>query len=281
MTVAGRGRAAMAATGVLLGGMLLDGPATAEPLGYRYDIMWGGFHAGELAITRDDQDTAYRSDMSIRTLGMFDTLLRLRFTAESVGARSTDTLSPGHYQTHFHNRREERLLRVEFDPGSGRGTTVLDEVLAVFAPPPDDEEAPPPPVPAELRSGASDPLTNILALGQRARAALSGGPTSFRTASFDGRRRYDFAVTVKGRQTVTIRDHTFDAILVTMVLKPLAGFKPRLQKMWGDAEYAVYLDPASGLPLRIQTDSFVAATVITMVEACHVVAEQCRGEAAP
>ncbi|WP_269078882.1 DUF3108 domain-containing protein [Paramagnetospirillum magnetotacticum] len=248
-------------------------PAWAEPLGWRYEIMWGGFHAGDMAVTTETKDKSVQTGMTIRTVGLFDKFLHLRFAAEGGGRETGGTeLGSVRYQTRFSNRYQERLLVLAF--AGGEATTVRDEILAVFAPPPEDEPAPT--VPPEARRGVGDPLTNLAILGRKARQAVSAGTTTaFHLASYDGRRAYDFRVEVKGARRISIHDRDFDTIELAMVLRPVAGFKPRFQKAWDGAEYIVHLDPESLLPLRIQTDGFAAALVINALEPCRIAAEQC------
>lgn len=248
-------------------------PAWAEPVGYRYEIMWGGFHAGDLAITRDDASDGVLTGMTIRTVGLFDRFLRLRFSAEG---ESKTTLKSGmasdHYQTRYRNRYREHLLRVAYD---GEARPIRDEVLETFAPQPEDDE-PNPPVPADLRRGVLDPLTSMALVGRLARDAVAGGQSKvFKTTSYDGRRAYDFEVTVIGPRRINMRDREYDTIEVTMVLKPLAGFKPKFVSLWRGAEYEVDIDSVTLLPLRIRTDSFTASTVINALEPCQVPAAQC------
>jgi len=260
-------------TGLMLA-LMIALPARAEPVGYRYEIMWGGFHAGELAITRDDGGPRTVTGMSVRTLGLFDRLLRLRFSAEGGGRRDDGTgLTSEYYRTHFRNRSREQVLRVAYRPGD-EAVIVEDQVLAVFAPSSDDGEAMPE-VPPELRRGGLDPLTNVAILGKKAAEALDGGASRFRTTTFDGRRNYDFDVTVEGRGRVNIRGREYQTIRLRMVLHPVAGFKERFRKLWEGADYTVHLDPQTLLPVRIETDSFTASTVINVIEPCRVAADQC------
>lgn len=234
--------------------------------------MWGGFHAGEMAVTRDETGDSVRTAMTLRTVGMFARLLPLRFAAEGTGLRRDDGLISTDYRTRIRSRWREQLLQVSYGPPEPR--VVLDEILAEFAPLPDNE--PVPEVPPEARRNTGDPLTNVARLGPLVRRALDGGgPKTFRTGSYDGRRAYDFEVTVKGPKTIDIHDRGYDAVELSMVLRPVAGFKPRFAKLWGGAEYLVHLDPATMLPLRIYTESFAAATVINVVAPCRVAAEQC------
>lgn len=249
-------------------------PAWAEPVGFRYEIMWGGFHAGDLAITRDESGPKTVTGMSIRTVGLFDRLLRLRFSAEggSRGEAGAGLISE-HYRTHFRNRSREQVLRVAYRPGD-EAVILQDEVLATFAPPPDDDD-PMPEVPPELRRNAMDPLTNVSILGQKAREALAGGPDRFRTTTFDGRRNYDFDVAVEGKSRVNIHGREYQTIRLRMILRPVAGFKQRFRKLWEGADYTVHLDPETLLPVRIETDSFTASTIINVVEPCRMAADKC------
>lgn len=262
------------AAGLTVGLAGPDAALASDQTGWRYEIMWGGFHAGDMAVTREQRGEQVRTGMTIRTVGLFDRFLRLRFAAEGGGVeKDAGNLGSEHYQTRFRNRYQEQLLRVAY--GGGEAMTILDEVLAVFAPPPPDDD-PAPAVPPEAKRGTGDPLTNVSVVGRKARQAIrDGGPASFRTASYDGRRAYDFEVAVKGQRRINIRGRDFDTIEVAMVLRPVAGFKPRFEKMWGGAEYTVHLDPETLLPVRIYTDSFAAATVINAVEPCRAAAEHC------
>jgi hypothetical protein len=242
---------------------LCTASAAAEPAGFRYEIHWGGFKAGEMSISRDEAGGGYRAGMSIHTVGLFDTFLRLRFAAESVGRRVAAALRPDRYQTNYRNRREERRLTLDFadgQPGEPR-----DEQLAVFSPPDEDEE-PAPPVPAALRFGSVDPLTAVVQMGRGVQAAMAGeGPGRFTLANFDGRRRYDFTVEVRGREKLHMNGRDYDTVAASMEMTPVAGFKPRFLGLWQGASYRVHFDPVTWLPLRVETHSFTAATVVTMV----------------
>ena len=261
-----------------LSGLLLwaaSAAAAAEPVGLRYEIMWGGFHAGDMAITRDQRGATVQSDLALHTVGMVGLVLPLHFAAEGDG-RIEGNADPSSesYQTHYRNKYKEQIVRLAF-PADGIPVTVEDQVVERFAPAPDSDSEPQPPVPPEIRRGAMDPLTNVEILGRKARAALTGGPTRFRAASFDGHRAYDFDVTVLGRRPITIRDQEYDSIALKMVLAPVAGFKERFRRLWDGAEYTVNLDMDTLLPLRIVTDSFAATTIINVVGPCRVAAEQC------
>lgn len=244
--------------------LVFAAPAAAAPVGYRYEINWGGFQAGEMSIIQDEAEGRYRTGMTIHTVGLFDTFLRLRFAAESVGRRVAAALHPERYQTHYRNRREERRLTLEFDPASGQPGDPHEVLLAQFSPP-DDDEASPPVAPA-LRAGSLDPLTSLVQIGRQVQAAMAGaGPRRFTLANFDGHRRFDYAVEVRGGERLRMGSRDFDSVAATMTMIPLAGFKPRFLSLWEGGAYVVHFDPVTWLPLRVETQGFAAATVVTMV----------------
>jgi len=249
--------------------------AMAEPVGFRYEIMWGGFRAGAMAITRDDATPLVETRMSIRTEGMFKSLFPFTFDAEGASRRvGPIELASEHYETRFTGRYQDQVMRTVYGP-SGEARVVRDEVLAMFEPPPADD-TPNPPVPPELRRGVADPLTNMALAGRRAAEAVARGESlTFRTISFDGKRAYAIDTKVIGRRRISMFDRDYDTLLLAMTLRPLAGFKSKFIKVWDGAEYEVDVDPATRLPLRIRTDSFAVTTVFNALAPCLTVAAQC------
>lgn len=255
--------------------LLAPSMAVAGPVGWRYEVMWGGFHAGDMAITRDDSSPATETRLSLRTVGLFKAVFPFDFDAEGVSLPDTaEGLRSEHYQTRFVGRYEDRLLRTEYDP-KGEAKVVRDEALAVFKPWPAGD-TPNPPVPPELKRGVMDPLTNMAMAGWRAaEAAAKGERPSFRNVSFDGKRAYAIDTRVVGPHRITMRERDYDTLLVTMTLHPLAGFKPKFLSLWDGAEYEVDVDPVTRLPLRIRSESFTSYTVFNALAPCTVPAAGC------
>ncbi len=85
---------------------------------------------------------------------------------------------------------------------------------------------------------------------------------------YDGRRRFDLAVEVRGRATHGLLGRNAKTVDAVAIVHPIAGFKPYHQRWWNNARFDVYLDPATGLPLQISSSSFVAAVVLTTTAVC-------------
>lgn len=204
------------------------------PVEVRYDVFWGGFHAAEAQLIRTQGD----SRLAVHATGMMENLSA--FVLEAEARRSQ-------FSSRASSRRMVSLLEVDF---TGTPRTVIDQIrLANGAE--DDESDPRPPVPEEMKAGTLDPLN---ALTETSARALSAAPGSrFTVPVFDGRNRYDVTVEVTAPAAARI---TF---------KPLAGFRPRSFEMWQDASFIVRLDPATGLPSRVASESFTVATVISAV----------------
>lgn len=234
--------------------------APAEAAAVRYEVYWGGFHAAEAHLDREDGPDGVHTRLGVQTMGLAEELSGLVLDVEAWAQASGSDLAPGRFLADSQGRTKGDRLTVEFAPAAP-ARIVSDEHRG----PPDDD--PPPPVPAELTAGTLDPLTALLDLGRRAaEAAENRGPARFVLPVYDGHRRYDAQVTVEGPGSATVRDRTLSGIAVEVRLDPVAGFKPKRVEFWKQARFIALIDPASGLPLRITSQDTDIATVITAEE---------------
>lgn len=242
--------------------VVLPTPSLAA-IEYRYEAHWGGLRAGDVAIRRDENGDGYQAVLGMVAQGLARRLGSGSFTAEATGSQNGGGLQAERYVTQYASDNAQRQLLMMFDPNTGIG----DAIERTFGEAKDEELGEN--VPDEMRIGAIDPLSNIILLGQRASQAMNGlGPADFILKSFDGKRRYDLAATVQGTERVRIRDRSYDAIAVRLVMTPLAGFNRSQSALWSDAEFSIHLDPATMMPLRIRTESFTTAAVINVVARC-------------
>lgn len=245
----------------------IPGPAPAaisEPtIEYRYEAHWGGLRAGDLAIRRGEDGQGYQAVMEMVAQGLARRLGAATFAAEASGSQNGGDLQAERYVTNYATDTSRKQMLMEFDPFTGIG----DAIERTFGRSGHEEIGDN--VPDEMRVGAIDPLSNVLLLGQRAAQAVAGmGPADFVLKSFDGKRRYDLAATVRGIERVSIRNQSYEAVAVRLVMIPLAGFNRSQMSLWRDAEFSVHLDPATLMPLRIRTENFTAAAVVNVVARC-------------
>lgn len=223
-------------------------PAAAQAVEMRYEVFWGGFRAGEARLAHD----GIRTELDAAAAGNARRLFNFRMEAEA---------EPGRYGVQSRSKRAENRVAVEFDPGQP-ARTVVDELVRL-QPDEDDEREPRPPVPPELRLGARDPLSGLMEFGRLSLAALEGGPRRFTLPLFDGRHRFDVKALVRGRETMSVGERRMEGAAVEVEIVPLAGFRQKSRETWAGARFIALVDPATRLPVRIVSDSFAIATVIT------------------
>ncbi len=222
----------------------------------RYRLYWGGFHAANVALADHvEKHDSYRLRLRADTVGLADLFSPLTITATTRGRRTGfRSLAPGRFFTDANDGGSDTRLVVRFPKGHPSRTSERTRWLHADH----DHEKPRPKVPARLRTGTLDPLTALLDLGRRAKI----GAKPFTLPVFDGLRRYDVDATVTGTDTVTIGRRPLRAIRVLLVFHPLAGFRPHEMRMWRNAHFIAQIDPATSLPLHIDSRGFVVATVI-------------------
>jgi hypothetical protein len=215
----------------------------AEPVEVRYEVFWGGFRAAEARLASMGSE----AELTARATGLADSLSAFALEAEA---------GQGQFQTHAQSKNMESRLAVDFH---GQPRTIRDEIRRTD---PDDDE-PRQPVPEAMKAGTMDPLTAITSASRRVLAGTKG--ERFTLPIFDGRNRYDAAVTIAGPASQDVSGHRVVGVRAHVQIKPLAGFRPKTKEMWDGAGFTVLIDPATALPARITSDDFAVATVISAV----------------
>lgn len=234
-------------------GLTMSGAAlAAEPVEVSYDVFWGGFRAAEIHLSQTGSD----AEMAVRATGLLDSLSAFALDAEAQQQR---------FQSHSRSKKFESMLSVDFHGQPPR--ILIDETRQTNpkAKPPEPRE----PVPDSLKVGTMDPLTALLTASRRSLIAKAG--ERFTMPVFDGRNRYDVSVTVAGPGIAEINGRRIKGTKATLAFKPLAGFREKSREMWDGATFTILLDPATGLPARIVSDSFTVATVISALPAARKV----------
>lgn len=247
--------------------LLLGAPARAEEAGYRYDLYWGGFHAARLVIGKQEEPGRWGAGLELVTHGFIGRLFPFHTRSAARGVVEDEATVPAHFETRSQSSKRRSHLEVERDPRSRILVAIRNEQHWTKDPP---DDPPPEPVGEALRKDVLDPLAAMREFGRR--AALGG---SFRLSVFDGRQRYDVTANVKGPARRMDGERVLDGILVEAEMTPVAGFRKFMREVWEGSKFTVLVDPATGLPLRIVADAFIAAAVVTMSEPCPKTGE-CR-----
>jgi len=162
----------------------LVAPAAAQDTGVvlDYDVHYGVLPIMTIHTTTELDRTQYRTRSDMRTVGAVRLLFPWSASSVASGQRNDGELRPALYRSIGEYRGERRLAEITY---TGDGT-----VQARSEPPADEDDREP--VARDLQDRTIDPLTATLAaLARNCRGTLP---------VFDGRRRYDIALTDLGEE---------------------------------------------------------------------------------
>lgn len=210
------------ATIVLISGLIalalvasLPRAAEEAPLDLRYALHWAGFQIATLKLQHSLAPSGYDAKLVIESVGLIERLVRYRAKTLAQGELGPDgRLLPAAFSTEYRSRKKARSARVSFDAASGD----VVEVALTKRGEPDQSK-----VPEALRKAVVDPLTAFLHIRQHV-AERPDEP--FLAQVFDGRRRYELAARVTGRERATVAGRDRPVIRLALTLAYVAGANP-------------------------------------------------------
>ena len=209
-----------------------------------YDVYYGGVSVMKVETQVDwaeGSDPGYSITLKGRTVGLFDTLKPLVFTASAEGVSYGASFVPSYYATSTQKRGKHKALSVHFRAN--------DAPVASFTPADDAEE----PAPPELLKDAIDPGSAVLTL---LRSFSRSAACSGKLAVYDGKRRYDVAFTDLPQEMLQKTSYSMysgEAKRCRLDMTPVFGFKPGKKALLDDSTvwFGQVLNNAPPLPVRI------------------------------
>jgi hypothetical protein len=186
-----------------------------QPLDLRYGLYWAGIQIATLKLKHELEPAGYNAKLIIETVGLVDKLANYSARTQVAGELGPGRrLLPVNFSTQYRSRKKERRALVTFEPASGD----VVEVQMTKRGRPDSSK-----VPEALRKGVVDPLTAFL----RIRDHVAEHPQDPPTAQvFDGRRRYDLAARVTGRERAMVAGRDQPVVRLALTLTFGAGSNP-------------------------------------------------------
>jgi uncharacterized protein DUF3108 len=190
-------------------------PACAQKLDARYVISMTGIRVGQSAWTVDISGDRYAVSASGGSVDILSVLVRGEGVAQAVGMVKEDRLFPVSFSSSVVEDSDKIDLKMTFDDGN---VTAVDD----HGPPAGADRVPLAPAHAQ---GVVDPLTALL-IPNDAGTAAPGKESCNRTlAVFDGRRRYDLALSFKRMEDVRGNELGGRVLVCNVMLRPIAGHR--------------------------------------------------------
>jgi hypothetical protein len=262
-----------ALAGMAVAAIAADAQAQAK-LTAQYTISMTGISIGQLAWLIDIGDDTYATSASGSASGVLSVLVNGEGSVVTRGLVSNGHLAPTTVSSHVTDDEGTTELRMTFDGGAAK--------LLTPEPPGKPDRVP---VSEADRAGVVDPLTAMLIPVAAGGDLLAHEGCNRTLPIFDGRRRYDLALSFKRTDTIKIAHGYAGPVLVCgAVLRPISGHSAKsmlVKYVAGRHDVELWFAPVAGAhviaPIRvsmptlvgtlgIQADQFEAAPARAMIE---------------
>ncbi len=211
-----RASAGLAGVFVCLIAGVWPGTAPAQGrLNATYTISMTGVSIGQIVWRADIDEKRYVTSAQGKASGMLSVLVSGEGSVVTQGVIADGRLVPSDFVSRISDDEGNSDLRMTFEDGA------VKDVIGP-PPPPGNRIA----VTAADRRGVSDPLTAMLIPAQAGGDALASANCARVLPIFDGRRRYNLALSFKRLDKVKLaRGFSGPVLVCGVILRPIAGYR--------------------------------------------------------
>jgi hypothetical protein len=219
-----------------------------------------GVPVGRVAWFADINDTTYTTSANGKAAGIISILVSGDGNVVARGNVVDGILVPTDFTSDAIDDGVHVKVQMTFDKGTATG-------LTVEGPKPDASQVP---VTDEDRRDIFDPLTAMLIPVNSGTNGLTGDNCERVLRIFDGRRRYDLALSfLRIEKTSVDRGYSGPALVCSFVLKPVAGHRPDsmlIKYVANRRDMELWFAPIAGTsvmaPVRVVVPTFIGAVKI-------------------
>ena len=244
----------LACAGIVLGA----GTRAAEQpinLAAHFVISMTHVRVGELTWAVSFTDAAYLASANGKAAGVFSVLVKGEGSVTTHGMMANGKLAPTSARSDVTDEDGAYDVRMTFDDGD------LKHVENHGAPPPKDLVR----VLPDYLHNVEDPLSAMLIpYGEKAFAPANCDKT---LRIFDGRRRYDLALSYKRIDSVKISGYAGKALVCNVVLHPIAGYKVDsllVRYLAGKTDLEMWFAPVAGVAVMAPVRALMPTLIGTM-----------------
>jgi hypothetical protein len=223
----------------------------------RYTLSMAGIAIGKLTWRTQIAATDYATSANGRVTGILSILVRGEGNVSVKGRMKEGRPQPASFVSAVNREDEKTAVQMTFD-----GSRVRD--LKVDEPPHESDRVP---IADAHKLGVVDPLTAFLIPGPDDPAAREG--CEHNLGIFDGRRRYDLALSFKRTDTIKGDNNKLSTVLVCAVkFMPVSGHRtssPLVKFLSEGRDIEVWLAPVTGTRILAPVRMAVASLVGNMV----------------
>jgi Protein of unknown function (DUF3108) len=245
-------------------------PAQAQGrLKAHYTISMTGVSIGQIVWVAAIGDQRYTSSATGKASGVLSVLVNGEGSVDARGSVEDGRLAPRLFVSNITDDEGKSELRMTFDEGG------VKDMIPHEAPPRSDRV----PVTEAHRRGVADPLTAMLMPGGG--DALAHANCDRLLSIFDGRRRYDLALSFKRIDKIAIeRGYSGFVLVCGVVLQPIAGYRADsmlVKYVAGRRDMELWFAPVAGT----STVAPIRVLMPTLIGKLEIAADQFETTATP
>jgi len=237
----------------------------------QYTISMTGVSIGQIVWLVDLGDNRYVTSAHGKASGVLSVLVNGEGSVVTHGVVADGELTPSYFTSSISDDEGKSELRMTFEDGA------VKDLVGTEPPPQPDRVA----VKEADRRGVRDPMSAMLISAQDGGDALASANCNRVLPIFDGRRRYNLALTFKRVDKINIARGFSGLVLVCgVVLQPIAGYR-------GDSMLVKYVAGRRDLELwfaPIAGTSFIApirVSIPTLIGTLEIQADQFEAALSP
>ncbi len=237
--------------------------AADETMQLRYDVQWSGIRVGQINLKLNENNGEYNYIASLDSMNLAKRLMKYWSANIATGRLTGSGYIPETYVSRWQLKKEYREMEVLFKNGKITGETIK----------PQDDRGKYPKVAVDVKKDSLDPVTaGVLARKKimELRAANRPYPQDFSLDVFDGRRKFDIDVSVKGTKLLNLKGKMLQTLHLVVQRKPVAGFSSNELKRMKDENPVVdvYLDPQTYIPVWAVGKARIGSATFTLAKSC-------------
>lgn len=245
-----------------------------------YNLKIGGLHVADFIAEFEENQTGYRTTLTMETRGMARWFQDFRAEIKGDGRYIIETGQgptpvPRQFDRAWAAEQISSSLTIAYDPISG----LAQKQERTFNPQTGEAIAPedlewntnreaPPPVPNNMRMGVFDPMAAFVAArGQ----VVHHGRDQFRIPVYDGRRRYDLVGTVEQPRMFWIGGRDIELTPVIASVEPVFGFdRERTETMKESSGKVLFSPDHRFIPMQVVLEGRTFTSVMNLTADCQL-----------
>jgi hypothetical protein len=226
--------------------------ACAQKLDARYAITMTGLRVGQSTWKAAIGEERYSADATGGSIDLLSIFAKGEGVAQAAGLVKNGALMPTSFSSSMVEDGEHTDLKIAFEEGN-----VID--LVDKGPAPADRV----PLREEHMRGVSDPLSALLLPGNEGGGSAGAQACERTLAIFDGRRRYDLALSFKRIEELARKPYEGRVLVCNVVLRPIAGHRANsmvMKYIAGRRDIEIAFAPMGGrflAPLRLSVPTLL------------------------